>query len=206
MDFGASQTALQKSAAKSNLLLLLCLFLLVSNVILATVIFRIAAQKSVIITPAVINKPFTISSTHVDVNYLRQMSLFFVNTRLNVTPETVNGNNQLLLQYISSKFYHQFSSMLLNEAREIELQKISSVFYPNKTSVYLSQLTVVIDGTLKRYVGSREIQPEIKRYIIKYTYKSGVLKIISFAEEQELAAQSKNIKSTEDAEQQEEEI
>ena len=52
--------------------------------------------------------------------------MFFVDARLDVTPETINSDNELVLSHTSPQYYAKFKSELDNEANQIKSQKVSS--------------------------------------------------------------------------------
>jgi conjugal transfer pilus assembly protein TraE len=110
------------------------------------------------------------------------MSLFFLTERLTVTPSTVKGQHQLLLSMTDSVFYANFSALLASEASAIEKQKISSVFYPQTIQVNPDTLSVVITGTLHRFVGERALAPTDKTYRLQYGYRQGQLAVREFSE------------------------
>ena len=141
--------------------------------------WSLSHQKRVVV-PADFKQPYIISDSTVDASYLRQMALFFVAERLNVTPANISQSHDLVLQYTDSRFYNEFLGILAKEKEEIIKQNISSVFYPEEVLVDPKELNVLIKGTLSHWVGETSIAPIKKNYIIKFNYQSGNLKIKSF--------------------------
>ena len=182
MEFQTAQTKLQILSGRLHYLLLISISLLISNIFLAWLVGWSFSHQKRVIVPAEFKKPFVISDSTVDASYLRQMALFFVAERLNVTPSNINQNHNLILQYTDSKFYQKFLSILNNEKKAVIKQNISSIFYPKEVIPNAKGLTVLIKGTLAHWVGSTSIGPVKKSYTVKFSYKSGDLKIVSFFE------------------------
>ncbi len=182
MEFETAKTKLQVLSGRLHYLLLISLGLLISNIFLVlTVGWSFSHQKRVVV-PIEFKQPFVASDSTVDASYLRQMALFFIAERLNVTPTNINQSHNLILQYTDSKFYHDFLGILDKEKQAIITQDISSVFYPEEVIPNAKELNVLIKGTLAHWVGGTPITPIKKNYVIKFSYKSGNLKVVSFFE------------------------
>jgi len=69
------------------------------------------------------------------------------------------------------------------EEKEVTKQNISSVFYPLEVVPNPYALTVLIKGTLARWVGSLTLEPVKKSYLLKFSYKAGNLRVLSFSEQ-----------------------
>ena len=132
MEFQTAKTKLQILSGKLHYLLLISLGLLISNIFLIWLVGWSFLHQKRVVVPVEFKKPFVISDTTVDASYLRQMALFFIAERLNVTPANINQGHNLILQYTDSKFYHEFLSILAKEKEEVIKQNISSVFYPEE--------------------------------------------------------------------------
>lgn len=181
MEFKSAITKIEALTIKNSFLILLSVGLLISNICLAWLTgWAIMHQKRTIVP--VVDKAFTVSDYKVDASYLRQMALFFISERLNIAPGNIQSAHNVLLQYTDPEFHAQFSKLLETEAEEITKQNISSAFYPEEIIPDTNNLQVVIKGTLNRWVGGLSIPPVHKKYLLKFTYKSSFLKVLSFAE------------------------
>jgi len=180
MRFKIAKEKLEQIKERFNLLVFVCAGLLLSNVVLAFLVYWSVLHESRWIVPTTIRREFKLSDYAVDDSYLRQMSLFFINERLNVSPETIDSSHQLLLESIAPKYYHVLSGVLANEAAVVRAQKISSVFYPLGMTIDSKGLRVEINGILHRYVGERALPPIPKQYLLTFQYHLGDLKILSF--------------------------
>lgn len=182
MEFKAALTKLEALSGRLHYMLLISIGLLLSNIVLAFLTGWAFMHQKRTIVPVAINAPFTVSDYKVDTSYLRQMALFFVAERLNLTPDNVDQAQKIVLQYTAPEFYHEFSDILLQEKKAVIKEHISSAFYPTEIIPDADGLKVIIKGTLNRWVGNLALPPLKKNYLVKFTYSYGALKILSFSE------------------------
>lgn len=182
MKYETAQTELQILKSRLHYLLLISVGLLISNIFLGWLVGWSFLHQKRTIVPAEIRQSFTISDSTVDASYLRQMALVFVGERLNITPGNIDQNHNIILQYTDPRFYHDFVSILGKEKQAVMKQNISSVFYPEEIVTNSGELSVLIKGSLMHWVGNSALVPVKKNYIIKFCYRSGDLKVLSFAE------------------------
>ena len=182
MEFQIAKTKLQLLSGRLHYLLIISIGLLITNLFLVWLVgWSLFHQKRVIV-PVALKQSFTISDSTVDASYLRQMALFFIAERLNVTPSNINQSHSLILQYTDSRFYHEFSAILAKEKQAVIKQNISSVFYPEEVIPNPREMQVLIKGTLVHWVGSTPLAQVKKSYLIKFSYHSGDLRVVSFFE------------------------
>lgn len=182
MQYTVAQEKIQFLSRMLRYFLLISIGLLISNIFLTWLVGWSFAHQKRTIVPAIISKSFTVSDTTVDASYLRQMALFFTSERLNITPSNINQSHTTILQYTDSKFYHEFTSILSNEKQAVIKQNISSVFYPEEVIPNSGDLSVVINGSLTHWVGNVALSSARKSYQLKFSYRSGNLKVLSFSE------------------------
>ena len=182
MNFALFRQNLKTAQNIQAILSMVCVSLLIANILL--IIFAMQQSKKVwtLVVPTVITSPFKINQLQVDNQYLRQMSLVFLDERLNVSPETVSANHELLLSYIAPLHRAEFSKLLTSEMKAIEASKISSTFFLTQLKISTDTLSVIADGYLSTWVGERFVSSEQKSYSIVYAYQNGRLVIQNFNE------------------------
>lgn len=181
MDFKNYQSRLSQLSARFNLMVVLVFGLLLSNVLLSCFLFKAWNHHTVEVTPFSGAPGYLKSASNVDGHYLSWMAENFVNERLNVTPETVDANHQRLLSFVNHQHYAQMLGLLTKEAKVIKAKKMSSIFYIDKNKPSPQELTVVISGTLKRFVGIQALTDERKSYLLQFQYKDSRLSILKFS-------------------------
>lgn len=158
-----------------NLLALLCLGLLISNIILA---FRVLSDNShVILVPPEITKTFWVDREEVSPEYLEQMASFLVHEILDVTPQSAPRQRDLILKYVSPSFYNAFRKRLLKEEELLKKEQASTSF--KITEITIDQ-KITIKGIMDHYVASLKVKSEQETYEMTFIYKGGRLLLNSF--------------------------
>lgn len=144
---------------------------------------HLAVNQSRTLIPPSFAAPMTVSSRAVSDSYLSEMAEYFLNLKLNVTPDNVARNYGHLIKYVSNEHYASVQFLLAEEAKQIQSQKISSVFFISSVNVSSEQWAVKITGTLQKYVGSRALPPEKTTYVIFMSYPNGTLALNSIEQQ-----------------------
>ena len=150
---------------------------MISNTVLASIVWMAYFNKSRTVVPPTISAAFTVSDTVIDEPYLQQMAEYFAFLKLNVTPASVDHQYKQLASYIDEADWHQMQPLLVEDAAMIKKQNISSHFTINETQIALDDRLVKITGTLNKYVGNRALEPETISYIIAMNYDHGQLSL-----------------------------
>ncbi|WP_419421559.1 type IV conjugative transfer system protein TraE (plasmid) [Legionella sp. D16C41] len=148
---------------------------------MASFLFKVWRHHTIEVTPFSGNPGYFKSAAHVDAHYLNLMAENFVNERLNVTPETVDANHQRLLSFVSHEHYALMLGLLAKEAKVIKAKKMSSTFDIAHIKSNPAELTTVVSGRLKRYVGLQALNEEQKSYLLQFKYNDSRLSIIQFS-------------------------
>lgn len=188
MNYETAQTEIQVLSSRLHHLLLISTGLLVANIFLVWLVSWSFLHQKRTIVPAEVRQAFTISDNTVDASYLRQMALVFIGERLNITPSNIEQNHNIILEYTDPKFYSAFVGILAQEKQAVIKQNISSVFYPEQIIPNTKDLNVVITGSLVHWVGAATLAPVKKTYLLKFSYRSGELKVQSFSEQTDIEA------------------
>lgn len=181
MDFKSYQSRLSQLSARLNLMVVLVFGLLVSNVLQSCFLFHAWNHHTIEVTPFSGAPSYLKSASSVDGHYLSLMAENFINERLNVTPETVDANHQRLLSYVNHLLYTQMLRHLTNEAKVIKAKRMSSIFYIDKNKANPHELTVVVSGILRRFVGLQALNDERKTYLLRFKYIDSRLSIVQFS-------------------------
>ncbi|MGI2049665.1 type IV conjugative transfer system protein TraE [Shewanella oncorhynchi] len=150
---------------------------MITNTVLASIVWMAYFNKSRTVVPPTISAAFTVSDTSIDEPYLQQMAEYFAFLKLNVTPASVDHQYKQLATYIDEADWHQMQPLLVEDAAMIKKQNISSHFTINETQIALDDRLVKITGTLNKYVGKRALEPETISYIIAMNYDHGQLSL-----------------------------
>lgn len=174
--------ALRRAQEKLNLMTVLVLGLLLSNIINASLSWYAYLHEKRIVTPFNANTSYVTSDSQVDAKYLDLMSMNLLDARFNVSPETIGEQNALLLSYVSSGSYATFLKALNNEAVIVKKEKMSSIFYRQSLHSDPVKLMTVVTGTLNQWVGYRALKSVKKTYILTYRYDGGRITLTTLKE------------------------
>lgn len=181
MKFKVYQSKLSQVSKRFNLLMVISLGLLMSNVMLGSLSWYAIKHEKRHITPFFMSGGYEVSDTRVDAKYLDMMAMNFIDARLNVTSATVTPSFERLLQYVDASFYPVMLKRLRLDTKNIKANHISSTFVADSVLSNPRALTTTVSGTLNRYVGDDALSPIHRTYQLKYRYQSGLLTIVSFA-------------------------
>lgn len=182
MEYKTAESSITQLARYVSYLSLLVIFLIVCNFSLGFLLWHQSGQENTILVPADLTKTAVVGSQGVDANYLLQCGLFFVDARLNLTPDTVDSENQLVLSHTAPQYYAAFQTGLAKEADLVKSQKISSTFYLSNIKANPIDLSVIVSGTLKRWVGERALSNAKKTYELRFRLNGSDLFLTTFQE------------------------
>ena len=165
-----------------NRFLFAALGLFALNVVQGASVYSLISRKSTIVIPANFHREFSISEHSFSDSYFEQWSHYFASLLLNVTPETFEGNSNLLLQHVLSNDYSSFKGQLTQQKQELSKKGISSTFYISNFKIYRKPLRVKLRGELRLMVGNSSMETKSNTYQIEYVNQHGRLYIKSFKE------------------------
>lgn len=182
MNLATYRSHLEKIISQRNGYLVIASGMLLVCLLQCLIILFLYGREKIVIVPPMVEKSFWVSSHHVSPEYLSEMTMFFCNLRLNMTPENASMQRETLLRYTDPDYYSDLKSRLVQEEDRINEQHISMAFYPVNVKVSSDKLQVMIDGDLKAQVGDASIPTRRVRYLVSYRYDAGRLLIKSFEE------------------------
>jgi conjugal transfer pilus assembly protein TraE len=152
------------------------------NLILAVFAVRLAGHERVVVVPPTINKTFWVESERVSSEYLEQMGYFLMQLTLNVTPQSVDHQSKVLMQYAAPGSYGELRSALLSAAERLKRDGASTVFSAQDISVDERNLRVGVRGQLTTFISDRRVSEVSKGYAIELQYASGRVFLKAFRE------------------------
>lgn len=182
MEYKTAHNTISTFARYIKYLALLTVILIVCNFSLGLLLWHQSGSEKTILVPTDLTKTATVSDQGVSANYLLQCALFFVDARLNVTPNTIDADNQLVLSHTAPQYYANFNAGLEKEAALIKSQKISSTFYMSNIKTDPKNLIVTVTGILKRWVGERALADSHKKYKLHFELNGNELFLTTFQE------------------------
>lgn len=152
------------------------------NLVLAVFAVRVAGRERVVIVPPTIHKTFWLESDRVSAEYLEQMGYFLMQLTLNVTPQSVEHQAKVLLQYAAPASFGELRTALLAAAERLKRDGASTVFSAQELAVDERALRVGVRGQLTTFVSDRRVSEVSKGYSIELQYSAGRVFLKAFRE------------------------
>ena len=182
MRFGLLRQDLDRSRRTISYQKLVLLASLALNVVIALIAFRLIGLERIILVPPTINKSFWVESDKVSAEYLEQMGYFLVQLVLNVTPQSVDYQSKLLLQYAAPASYGEIKTAMAVAGERLKRDGAATVFSPRTINVEERALKVAVQGQLTTFISDRRVSEVYKSYLIELQYALGKITIKSFKE------------------------
>lgn len=157
---------------------------LVLNIVIALIAFRLIGLERVILVPPTIHKSFWVESDKVSAEYLEQMGYFLLQLVLNVTPQSVDYQSKLLLQYAAPASYGEIKTAMAVAGDRLKRDGAATVFSPRTINVDERAMRVAVEGQLTTFISDRRVSEASKSYAIELQYALGRITIKSFKENQ----------------------
>ena len=182
MDTNVRDNALAKSRLLLNLTLIWALGSSLLAIILVFLCSYLVLHKETHWIPICVSEKFQISEKSYSPSYLKDMAERVVDLRLTYNKDNTQSRFNTLLMLTDVAHQGAFKELLDNEQKTIENKDVSSVFYVNETSVDITHQKAQVRGVLHQASRGIALKPEFKIYELKFSYKSGLLGLLSMQE------------------------
>lgn len=182
MRFGLLRQDLDSSRRTISYQKLILLASFALNIVIASIAFRLIGLERVILVPPTIHKSFWVESDKVSAEYLEQMGYFLIQLVLNVTPQSVDYQSKILLQYAAPASYGEIKTAMAVAGERLKRDGAATVFSPRTINVDESALKVAVQGQLTTFISDRRVSELSKSYLIELQYALGKISIKSFKE------------------------
>lgn len=152
------------------------------NLVTALTAYRLIGSERVIVVPPAVHKSFWVENDKVSAEYLEQMGYFLIQLALNVTPQSVDYQSKLLLQYVAPASYGEIKTAMTIVGKRLKRDGASTVFSARNLTTDEHALKVAIQGSLTTFIGDRRVSEVTKSYLVQLQYAAGKLTIKSFKE------------------------
>ncbi|GMU76963.1 MAG: hypothetical protein AMXMBFR45_24540 [Gammaproteobacteria bacterium] len=166
----------------STFLALLLAGSMVANVVLAVFAIRMADRERVVVVPPSIHKSFWVESDRVSAEYLEQMAYFLLQLTLNVTPQSVDYQTEVLLRYAAPASFGELRSALAIAAERVKRDGASTVFSAHDLAVDEHAQRIGVRGQLTTFISDRRVSEVSKGYAIELQYIGGRIFLKAFRE------------------------
>ena len=155
---------------------------LLANVVLALLTTRLSGRERVVLVPPTIHKTFWVESERVSAEYLQQMAYFLMQLTLDVTPQSVDHQATVLLQYAAPASFGELRAAMSATADRLKRDGASTVFSTRDLVVDEATQRVGVRGELTTFVSDRRVSEVSKAYAIELQYTGGRVFLKAFRE------------------------
>jgi conjugal transfer pilus assembly protein TraE len=181
MDMIAQNSNIEKSLRIRNILILVVIVMMISNVMLSYIILR--SDRQTIIMPGFISKEYVLSRNDISSSYLEDMARDIIITMLSMTANNSKYIEETILKLVDPDVYGKVAQQLYDLSADIKQRQVTLAFYPIDISVSSKKLTAQVEGDLLTFVGNQKTNVERKKYSLHFTYSGAKLLLREFYEE-----------------------
>lgn len=155
---------------------------MLATAVLAVLAVRQSGRERVVLVPPAIHKTFWVESERASPEYLEQMGYFLAQLTLNVTPQSVEHQSRLLLQYAAPASWGELRTAMAANADRIKRDGASTVFSPQDLQVDEATQRVGLRGLLTTFISDRRVSEVSKGYAIELQQTNGRIFLKTFRE------------------------
>lgn len=179
MDFSISHAQAQRLLKQRNLLAVGCASLFGVSVLLT--LTAASRDREVVLQP-VLAKPLTLSSSHIDKDYLELVTRDAALLTLNRSPSNLQYWMDSILGITDPATHGRMKAELMKVFREQNGSNVSQYFTIENLRVDPEGLTSEVSGILHTVVGSKEVTAEARTFRFVWSYSGVSLKLAGFGQ------------------------
>ena len=179
MDISISHAQAQRLLKQRNLLAIGCGALFGVSVLLT--LTAASREREVVLQP-VLAKPLTLSSSHIDKDYLELVTRDAALLTLNRSPSNLQYWMDSILDITDPRTHGRMKAELMKVFSEQNGSNVSQYFTIEKLSVDPEGLTSEVNGVLHTVVGSKEVTAEARTFRFVWSYSGVSLKLAGFGQ------------------------
>lgn len=179
MDLSITHQQSQRLLKQRNLLAIGCAGLFGVSVLLT--LAAASRDREVVLQP-VLAKPLTLSSSHIDRDYLELVTRDAALLTLNRSPSNLQYWMESVLAITDPRTHGRMKAELMKVVGEQNGSNVSQYFTIEKLSVDAEGLTSEVNGILHTVVGSKEVTAEARTFRFVWSYSGVSLKLAGFGQ------------------------
>jgi type IV conjugative transfer system protein TraE len=179
MELETLSNSLEKIIKQRNIFALLLCILMISNLILSICIF--SNSKTVVLVPSTISSEMEVGTNVANDNYIMAIARDVILSYLNITPQNIDILDSIVLGYVPSNLYSAFKKDLDERKDSVKLKGISQTFHIKDMQIN-ERNQIFITGELSIFMSGKVIEEVKKAYILDFSMKGNMLRLIAFEE------------------------
>jgi len=179
MDLSISHAQAQRLLKQRNLLAIGCAALFGVSVLLT--LTAASREREVVLQP-VLARPLTLSSSHIDKDYLELVTRDAALLTLNRSPSNLQYWMDSILEITDPATHGRMKAELMKVFNEQNGSNVSQYFTIEKLTVDPEGPTSEVNGILHTVVGSKEVTAEARTFRFVWSYSGVSLKLAGFGQ------------------------
>lgn len=155
---------------------------MLTNLALALLAAQLAQRERVVLVPPTISRSFWVEDERAAPEYLEQMGWFLAQLVLNVTPQSVEQQSRLLLNYASPDAHGALRSQLEASAQRLRRDGASTLFSVQAITVDEASQRVGLRGQFATFIGERRVSEHARGYALELRHAAGRIHLKAFRE------------------------
>ncbi len=179
MDLAISHAQAQRLLKQRNLLAICCAVLFGISVLLT--LTAASREREVVLQP-VLARPLTLSSSHIEKDYLELVTRDAALLTLNRSPSGLQYWMESILEITDPRTHGRMKAELMKVLNEQNGSNVSQYFTIDRLTVDPEGLTSEVGGILHTVVGSKEVTAEARTFRFVWSYSGVSLKLAGFGQ------------------------
>lgn len=140
------------------------------------------SPKRVVVVPAEVRSEFWVEEGRVSRSYYLEWGYFIASLVLNVTPQSVDYQNEVLMRHVAVRHRDGIRTGLAAAAARLKEEGLSTFFGVGEVHVDQEGGRVAFTGTLSSYVEGRKVGERDAAYSAAFVVEGARLQLVSFLE------------------------
>ncbi len=179
MDLSITHQQSQRLLKQRNLLAVASTLLFGVSVLLT--LAAASRDREVVLQP-ILGRPLTLSSSHIDRDYLELVTRDAALLTLNRSPSNLQYWMDAILEITDPRTHGRMKAELMKVVGEQSGSNVSQYFTIQKLRVDPDALTSEVNGILHTVVGSKEVTAEARTFRFVWSYSGVSLKLAGFGQ------------------------
>ena len=140
------------------------------------------APKRVVVVPAEVRTEFWVEEGRVSRSYFLEWGYFVASLILNVTPDSVDYQNDVLVRHVAARHRDEMRARLAAAASRLKSEGLSTFFSVGDVHVDPEGSRVAFSGSLASYVEGRKVDERDASYMATFNVEGARLHLVEFLE------------------------
>lgn len=149
-------------------------------IVLLQSVFLFLRNEKIIITPPELKESFWVEGNRFSKNYLEEMASFYAHLLLDVSPETLLYQGEIVLRSADPSSYSRLKLKLFQDHKKMKRENSTSHFHPQKAVIDTQNLQVQLEGLMNQYVSGKLVSSYQEKFVIRFSASKGKLFIKDF--------------------------